>query len=39
MRHSPVLLLAGGVEDIEESDLIVNHALLAVRIWTGGSGK
>lgn len=33
--HGAVLLLTGGVENIEKSDLVVNVALLAVRVWVG----
>jgi len=38
LAHGRVLLLAGGVEDIEQGDLVVDDALLAVRVWrhTGG---
>jgi hypothetical protein len=35
LAHGTVLLLAGGVENIEKSDLVVNVALLAVRVWVG----
>jgi len=31
--HGAVLLLTGGVENIEKSDLVVNVALLAVRVF------
>lgn len=32
LAHGRVLLLTGGVEDIEEGDLVVYHALLSVGI-------
>lgn len=31
-KHVPVFLLAGGIQDVEERNLIVDHALLTVRI-------
>lgn len=35
LAHSRVLLLSGGIKDIEKGDLLVNDALLAVGIWEG----
>lgn len=35
LPHGSVLLLSGGVQDVEESDLVVNDALLAVRVFDG----
>ena len=32
LPHSRVFLLAGSIEHIEQGDLIVNHALLSVRV-------
>lgn len=32
LSHGRVLFLAGGIEDIEKCDLIVDNALLAVRV-------
>lgn len=29
----PVFLLTSGIEHVEESNLIIDHALLAVRVW------
>lgn len=31
--HSPVFLLTSGVEDVEQCDLFINDALLAVRVY------
>lgn len=33
LAHGRVLLLAGCVEHVEQGDLIVDDALLAVRVW------
>lgn len=33
LAHRAVLLLTGGIENIEQSDLIINYALFAVRVW------
>ena len=32
LSHGRVLLLTGGIEDVEQGNLIVNDALLAVRV-------
>lgn len=32
LAHGRVLLLTGGIEDVEQGNLIVNDALLAVRV-------
>ena len=32
LAHRRVLFLAGGIEDIEEGDLVIDHALLTVRV-------
>jgi hypothetical protein len=34
LAHGAVLFLAGGIEHIEQGDLIVNNALLAVGVCT-----
>lgn len=37
LSHGRVLFLAGGVEDIEQRDLVVNDTLLSVRVCGRGS--
>lgn len=37
LSHSRVFLLTGGIENIEQSHLIVNDTLLAVRVWKNKS--
>ena len=34
-RDAPVFLLTGSIEYVEERHLVVNHALLAIRIFDG----
>jgi len=33
LPHGGVLFLAGGIQHIEERDFVVDHALLAIRVW------
>lgn len=33
LSHGGVLLLTGGIENVEQGDLLVDNALLAVGIW------
>ena len=35
LPHGRVLLLAGGVEDVKEGDLLINHTLLPVAVLNG----
>lgn len=39
LSHGAVLLLAGGIEDVEKGDFIVNDTLLAVRVCTSGRAQ
>lgn len=33
LGHLPVLFLTSGIEDVEESNLVIDNALFPVRIW------
>ena len=35
LKRVPILLLASGIEDVEERYLVVDDTLLPVRVWRG----
>lgn len=37
--HTPIFLLPGRVQDVKQRNFVINHTLLAVRVWIAVSIK